>query len=86
MRFEFATAQRILFGEGVVRDVPPAARAFGQRAVFVTGGSPERAAPLRAALEAAGVACIPFVVAGEPTVELVALIRRRGSLAGTADV
>ncbi|MGB8647548.1 MAG: hypothetical protein WCF84_20105 [Anaerolineae bacterium] len=33
MRFEFATATRILFGAGVVREVPSAAAALGQRAL-----------------------------------------------------
>jgi alcohol dehydrogenase class IV len=71
MRFEFATAQRIVFGEGSVRDVPAAARNFGSRAILVTGASPERAAGLRASLESAGVACVPFAVAGEPTLDLI---------------
>jgi alcohol dehydrogenase class IV len=57
MRFEFATAARILFGEGVVREVGPAAAAMGRRALLVTGVSRDRAAPLFALLEAAGVAC-----------------------------
>ena len=69
--FEFATATRILFGEGAVRDVPAAARAMGRRALFVTGASPGRAAPLRTALEAAGVECIPFAVPAEPTLALI---------------
>jgi len=51
MRFEFATAQRVIFGEGAVREVPAAARAFGRRAILVRGASAERVAPLRAALE-----------------------------------
>ena len=71
MRFEFATATRILFGEGVAREVAPAAAAMGRRALLVTGVSRERAAPLAALLEAAGVACAPFTVPGEPTVELI---------------
>jgi alcohol dehydrogenase class IV len=71
MRFEFATAHRILFGEGVLRDVPAAARSFGRRAVLVTGSLPERSGTLRRGLEAAGVSCIPFAVAGEPTIELI---------------
>jgi alcohol dehydrogenase class IV len=71
MRFEFATAARILFGEGVVREVAPAAAAMGRRALLVTGASRERAAPLAALLEAAGAACVPFTVPGEPTVDLV---------------
>ena len=65
MRFEFATAQRVIFGEGTVRDVPAAARAFGRRAILVRGASAERVAPLRAALEAAGLECLEFAVAGD---------------------
>ena len=71
MRFEFATAQRILFGEGTLREVPAAARAFGQRAILVRGSSGERAAGLRASLEAAGVECREFAVTDEPTVQLI---------------
>ena len=66
MRFEFATATRILFGEGVAREVPAAAAAMGRRALVVTGSKPERAAPWVAGLESA-----TFAVAGEPTVELI---------------
>uniref|UniRef100_Q01ZQ1 Iron-containing alcohol dehydrogenase n=1 Tax=Solibacter usitatus (strain Ellin6076) TaxID=234267 RepID=Q01ZQ1_SOLUE len=69
--FEFATAGRILFGEAVVRDVPAAARAFGASALFVTGANPDRAAPLRAALQNASVECIPFAVPAEPTLDLI---------------
>jgi alcohol dehydrogenase class IV len=72
MRFEFATATRILFGEGVSREVPAAAAAMGRRALVVTGASARRAALLIAELERAGVACVRFPVSGEPTVELVA--------------
>jgi alcohol dehydrogenase class IV len=71
MRFEFATAARIVFGEGAVREVAPAAAAMGRRALVVTGAGRERAAPLVASLEAAGVSCVPLAVAGEPSVELV---------------
>src|ERR1019366_8805716 len=71
MRFEFATATHILFGEGMAREAAPAAAAMGRRALLVTGVSRERAAPLAAQLEAAGVACAPFTVPGEPTVELI---------------
>jgi alcohol dehydrogenase class IV len=71
MRFEFATATRILFGEGMMREAAPAAAAMGRRALLVTGVSRERAAPLAALLESSGVACASFTVPGEPTVELV---------------
>ena len=70
-RFEFATATRIVFGAGTLREVAPAAAALGRRALVVTGASPGRAAPLVGALQAAGVATILFPVSGEPTVELV---------------
>jgi alcohol dehydrogenase class IV len=71
MRFDFATAARILFGEGIVREVPAAARAMGTRALVVTGANPGRAAPLIASFAAAGLDCLPFSVPGEPTVALV---------------
>jgi alcohol dehydrogenase class IV len=65
MRFEFATATRIVFGEGALAEVPAAARELGTRALLVTGRSRERAA-----LPAAAT----FAVEGEPTVDVV----RRG--------
>lgn len=71
MRFEFATAAHIVFGEGAVREVPAAAAAMGRCALVVTGASPERAAPLVAGLEGVGVASWPFPVDGEPTVALI---------------
>jgi alcohol dehydrogenase class IV len=69
--FEFATAARILFGEGTLRQVPAAAAAFGRRALLVTGASPDRAAPLQKALEAAHVTAVLFPVPGEPTLDLI---------------
>jgi alcohol dehydrogenase class IV len=69
--FEFATAARILFGEGTLRQVPAAAASLGRRALLVTGGSPDRAAPLQRALEAAHVSIVPFSVPGEPSLDLI---------------
>jgi alcohol dehydrogenase class IV len=74
MRFEFATATRILFGEGAVREVAPAMKPWGRRALLVTGRTRERSEPLRMALHAVGVECSTFSATGEPTVELI----RRG--------
>jgi alcohol dehydrogenase class IV len=71
MPFEFAAAARIVFGEGAVREVAPAAAAMGRRALVVTGARRERAATLIAALEGAHVSCVPFIVAGEPSIDLV---------------
>ncbi len=83
MRFEFATASRILFGPGTVREVPailagmlPAAKT---RALVVTGGSVERATPLLDALADAGVDCATFSVVGEPTTEAIQLGTERAA-------
>ncbi len=71
VRFEFATAQRIVFGSEAVREIPAAAKAFGRRALFVTGRNQERAAGLQEDLRAAGSFTTAFAVAGEPTVDVI---------------
>ena len=40
MRFEFATATRIIFGAGVLREVGPLAAEMGRSALVVTGEQP----------------------------------------------
>ncbi|MCC6862588.1 MAG: iron-containing alcohol dehydrogenase, partial [Bryobacterales bacterium] len=71
MRFEFATAARIVFGAGALREAAPAARSLGRRALLVTGRTPERAGRLRDELAAAGLAPVPFGFEGEPDVDRV---------------
>ncbi len=71
MRFEFATAARIVFGQGVVADLAALAKPFGKRAFVVTGKDKIRRAGIVADLEGAGFTCCLFGVPGEPTVELV---------------
>ena len=71
MQFEFATANRIIFGEGVLGQVGERAAEFGQRALVVCGRSVERAKGLRDILKASGVNSQIFSVPGEPTVEIV---------------
>jgi alcohol dehydrogenase class IV len=71
MRFEFATATRILFGPGMVREVSPAAKEMGGRALLVTGRSTERAALLLQAMKREGIGCISLPVQTEPSVALV---------------
>lgn len=82
MRFEFATATRIIFGQGALKEAGPIARDLGQRALLVTGANPQRADPLRAFLAASGVDGVDFPVAGEPkttdVVSGVALARQAG--------
>ena len=68
MRFEFATATRIIFGAGTIREAAPAAREFGQRALLVTGASAGRHQTLADLLEREGVSCIRFPIRGEPEI------------------
>lgn len=70
MRFEFATAGRILFGAGALRESGAALRILGARALVVTGRDGTRAAPLLDLLRGVGVGHEVFPVPGEPTLAL----------------
>ncbi len=76
MRFEFATATRIIFGAGTLRDLGPLAAEMGRRALVVTGSKAERAAPLFDVLAKQGIEVVTFAVEREPTVG----IAQRGTL------
>ena len=78
MRFELATATRIVFGPGSLAELGAIASALGRRALLVGGRSPQRARPAHERLAAAGVGVEPFALAGEPTVDDV----RRGRAVG----
>jgi alcohol dehydrogenase class IV len=71
MKFEFATATRIVFGRGALRDVGALAGEFGERALVVTGRDPARAEKLLASLREAGISATTFSVAGEPEISTV---------------
>jgi len=71
MNFEFATATRIIFGIGSLRQVGPNAKEFGHRALVVTGRDTRRAEPLIAALRDHGVTGLTFSVFGEPEIETI---------------
>jgi alcohol dehydrogenase class IV len=66
MQFEFATAARILFGPGRLREVAPLAAGLGRRALVVTGRDIARAGPLLAELNRHAVEAEVFTVSGEP--------------------
>lgn len=68
MNFEFATATRIVFGPGSSAQVASEARSMGSRALIITGGTPERVAPIFDTITAAGVSAVPFTVVREPDV------------------
>lgn len=69
VRFEFATANRIIFGAGALKEAGPIAAATGARALVVTGSNISRAAPL---LKILTIPCATFSVSGEPTLNIVA--------------
>jgi alcohol dehydrogenase class IV len=71
MKFEFATATRIVFGAGAVNDAGAIAREFGRRALVVTGRDSRRAERILSGLKSSGVGAMTFSVAGEPELETV---------------
>ena len=69
MRFEFATAGRILFGPGTLRELGTIAGELGKFALVVCGSSSARTQPLFSAMEAANLKNWSFATRGEPTIE-----------------
>lgn len=67
MKFEFATANRIIFGRHSVREVGPIAADMGHRVLVVTGRNPVRTRKLVKELKTGGLRTVTFGVAGEPT-------------------
>lgn len=77
MRFEFATAGRILFGPGTLREIGAAAREFGHRAFVVTGRDPTRGQRLLDLLATEKIAVTSCAIAGEPTTDAVIAAARQ---------
>lgn len=71
MRFEFATATRVVFGAGTAGLVAGEAKHFGNRALLVTGGNVRRAEKLLTELSAAGLSPVIFQAVGEPAISTV---------------
>ncbi|MCB8967974.1 MAG: iron-containing alcohol dehydrogenase [Ardenticatenaceae bacterium] len=67
-RFEFATATRIIFGKGTLKEAAAIAAAWGQHALVVTGLDGERTRPFLDQLAAQNITVSLFTVTGEPTV------------------
>ena len=68
MRFEFATANRILFGAGMLAEVGPQAAAYGKRALVAAGVAGVVLDKLLEGLAAVGVFYSLLPVEGEPTI------------------
>lgn len=79
--FEFATAGRVVFGNGASASVPEIAAGLGSRVLVAAGRDPDRAAWLVNGLESRGVDVVLLCVDGEPDAAFVssaaALARRR---------
>lgn len=70
MNFEFATANRIVFGPGRIQELPDLARKNGRSALLVIGSTGERSENVRRHLAGRGVTVVPFHIPGEPTIEI----------------
>jgi alcohol dehydrogenase class IV len=71
MRFEFATATRIIFGAGTIHEVAPTVASLAGSAIVITGGRHQRANPLLEQLDTAGIKYTSFSVPAEPTTTIV---------------
>src|SRR5436190_8198623 len=71
MKFEFATATKIVFGAGALQQIGSLTAEFGRRALIITGRDTKRAAKLEALLGASGISSIVFSVSGEPDLRTV---------------
>jgi alcohol dehydrogenase class IV len=71
MRFEFATAGRIVLGRGCIRQLPALAQGLGSKALLVLGRSGRGGDELARGLGQASLGCLVFNVDGEPTTHLV---------------
>ena len=71
MEFEFATAGRVIFGEGKRSMIPEMGRRYGKRGFIVCGSDASRVSWLTGSLEKAGVHCTVFPVFGEPAIAVV---------------
>jgi alcohol dehydrogenase class IV len=67
MKFEFATATRIIFGSGTISEAASLSGTMGKRACVVIGRTLRRAEPLLERLRKQGIQYVTFNVAGEPT-------------------
>lgn len=71
MQFEFATATRIIFGPGKLRDAGSILKAAAKRPLVVTGKNIQRAEPLLQILRKNNVEVVTFPVSGEPAIQTV---------------
>jgi len=71
MRFEFATAGRIIFGDGTLKEAAPLAAKMGRRALVVAERDSARALSLLDQMESHKLNPFLFSVSGEPTIHMI---------------
>lgn len=71
MRFEFATAGKIIFGEGTVIEAALAAREYGEKVLLVSGAGKTDASRMTDYLAGNGMDVMLLRVEGEPTVQTI---------------
>jgi len=71
LRFDFATAQRIIFGSGTLQSLEKILPDYGQRYLVVTGEKYPDPGGLFSLLNCAGVSMVQFIVPHEPDIDLV---------------
>ncbi|MDQ7036051.1 MAG: iron-containing alcohol dehydrogenase [Anaerolineae bacterium] len=69
MSFTFATANRIIFGDGTLSQARDIIKSYGERVLIVVGTSSKRTDPLLNQLN--DVEIVLFSVATEPTIPLI---------------
>jgi len=73
--FQFATATKIVFGSGVLAELPRLVRGFGTRAWLILGQAQRHGSVVRGLLEGAGLSVELACVAGEPSIiDVVAIV------------
>ncbi len=82
MQFEFATATRIIFGPGTLKEAGPLAAGLGHRAFVVTRVEDKNAQRLLDRVQQAGLETTRFTVESEPTLDLVREGTARARAAG----
>ncbi len=67
-RFEFTTANQIIFGAGTLAEIGQVTAGFGRKALLAAGVHNPNLDRVVSLLSASGVTCMHFPVTGEPTV------------------
>ena len=69
MRFEFATASRIIFGTGTLKEIPSLIQGMGKKPFIAVDWSLDRAAPILNLLQEHDIEYETVIVRGEPTTD-----------------